>query len=151
MSAAVRSFILVLSLVFFALNCWFLYYIDHLQKKGCKCAESWRRSFMEFMLAVYVVLFLVGLIFPINHILVGFLLIAYAILVVTYIVITRQFIDLMSESNCTCATDSEAFWWLGFINIINIVVLFIIVLFALIGILFLSPARSSPARFTKRR
>lgn len=135
MSAAVRSGFSILALIFFALNCWFYYAIDKMQKNGCKCAEGWRRNFIEFMLAVFVILFIVGLIVPVNRYMVGILALLYLGLVVAYIVITRQFIDSMYATDCTCA-ETKALWWLGFINVVQIVFLFIAVLIALLGLLF---------------
>ena len=91
MSAAVRSGFSIFALIFFLLNVWFLYAVDKLGKNGCKCAEGWRRSFIEFMLAVFVILFIVGLIFPIGTYMVGILLFVYFAFFVAYIIITRQF------------------------------------------------------------
>ena len=151
MSAAVRSGFSILALVFFALNCYFLWFVDHIGKSGCKCAESWRRKYIEFMLAVFVILFLVGLLFPVNRYMVGILSLVYFGLVVAYIVITRQFIDSMSSARCTCATDSNAFWWLGAINTLQIIFLFIAVLFALMGLLFASSSSTKKSSSSKRR
>jgi hypothetical protein len=125
-----------------------LYFIDNLHSNGCQCAENWRRKYIEFMLAVFVILFIAGLVFPVSKYMVGILSLVYFILVVAYIVITRQFIDSLTAAHCTCATDSNAFWWLGAINILQIVALFIGVLFALLGLLFTSSKKSS---YSKRR
>lgn len=150
MSAAVRTAFSIIALIFFALNCWFVYSIDKLQKVGCKCAEGWRRSFIEFMLAVFIVLFIAGLIFPVGKYMIGILAVVYFALVVAYIVITRQFIDSMHDTNCTCA-DTNAIWWLGFVNIAQIIFLFMVVLFMLIAILFRgNNERSSARRFYRR-
>ena len=142
MSAVVRSGFSLLALIFFALNVWFLYAVDKLRKGGCQCAESWRRNFIEFMLAVFVILFIAGLVFPVNKYMVGILGLIYFGLVVAYILITRQFIDSLYASHCTCA-ETDAIWWLGLINIVQIVFLFLGVLFALLGLLFHSRSKGS--------
>ena len=149
MSAIIRTVFVVLSLVFFALNVWFLYFIDHLDNRGCQCAEGWRRKFIEFMLAVFVLLFLIGLFFPIGKYMGGIVALVYFALVVAYIVIVRQFIESLTTSGCKCATDTNAFWWLSAINILQIVVLFLAVLLMLMAILF--TGKIAPSSSNKRR
>ena len=140
MSAAVRSGFSIFALIFFLLNVWFLYAVDKLGKNGCKCAEGWRRSFIEFMLAVFVILFIVGLIFPIGTYMVGILLFVYFAFFVAYIIITRQFIDTMYSTDCTCA-ETAAIWWLGLINIIQIIWLIIAVILVLMALLFMTKGK----------
>lgn len=95
--------------VFAVLNAWFLYYIEQLKEHGCQCAIGWRRTVMQASLTVFVfsaAISLLGLSMGWNHnntLLSVILSVVLLSVSVTYIVITRQFIEHIEEIKCTCA------------------------------------------------
>lgn len=134
MALAIKLIVLFISIGFFALNVWFLTYVYELEKKGCKCAMGWRRQFMEFTLALIVLLTIVGLFinWPANFM---WLALAYQALIIVYIFVTRGFINDMNESRCDCA-HTDAFKWLNVVNIIQLVYLAIIFTILLMSVVF---------------
>ena len=124
---ALRIFAVLVNVAFILLNAWFLMYVYELEKRGCKCAIGWRRSFMELMMAVYVVMGVVTCFGPVAPV-VSLLL---APLSLIYVIVTRQFINQMDSTACTCA-ETEAFKVLNVINWIQIG--FLVLVFVLVAL-----------------
>ncbi|GAX85682.1 hypothetical protein CEUSTIGMA_g13096.t1 [Chlamydomonas eustigma] len=109
----VYGLVLALSVVMLILNAWFLYYVYELEKRGCKCALGWRRTFIEVYLALFFLSIVVGFFLSVDG---GkWMALAMSILLLVYVVVTRQFIDQMRQTHCTCA-ETDAFNWLNIIN-----------------------------------
>lgn len=142
MFLVIRLLMILLALAMFALNIWFLVYIDRLKRTGCQCAEGWRRTFMEFMLYVLILLFVVSFFVPNWAMALPIVFAVYVVLIIFYIVVTRQFIEQIVASNCKCA-DTDALWWLSLINNIQVVGLFLVVLAFLMALLFTGRPRRS--------
>ena len=114
----------ILDIARIVLNAFFLYYTYHLQKSGCSCAMNWRRTFMEVSLFIFVLLGLLRLFGMRRNVWVDMF---DAILFVTYVVITRQFLLMMKRSQCYCARN-KTFKWLDIINYLQIVMLCLLLL-----------------------
>jgi TRAP-type mannitol/chloroaromatic compound transport system permease large subunit len=131
----VRVVFVVIGLGMIALNSWFLYYVDQLERSGCKCAMGWRRSVMEAALALFVLAALVGLFvnwqthFPL-------LALLYMSIVLTYIFVARNFIMEIKETHCDCA-QSDAFKVLNVVNWIQLFFVAVLVLTLLLKMAFL--------------
>jgi hypothetical protein len=124
--AIVRVVFALLSIGMIALNGWFLYYVDQLEKRGCKCALGWRRSVMEGSLALFVLAAIVGLFvdwrvhFPI-------LALMYMAVVLTYVFVARDFITQIKSTHCDCA-EADAF---KVLDVVNWIQLFFVAVFLL--------------------
>jgi hypothetical protein len=112
------------------LNIYFLYYMDRLDKEGCKCALGWRRQFVEVCLVYMLATQVLGFLFmrsPLIQIINMFVFVAY-------VIVARQFISRVEATHCDCA-EKPAFGVLRFINTIQLFILalaFVAVLFRLL-------------------
>ena len=131
--AALKVVVLLAGLGMIALNAWFLFYVDRLEKRGCKCAMGWRRRFIEVSLLLFVIMQAIGLFVNWqDHFL--WLSLAYQLLYISYVFVTREFIQEMKSSACECA-ETEAFEWLDVVNIIQIALLALALVVVLSGVL----------------
>jgi diacylglycerol kinase len=112
--------ILAIPIIMLLLNAWFLYYIYELKRRGCNCAIGWRRNFIELYLVLFFLAIVLALVLPTEQ--AKWVSLTMSILLFVYVVVTRQFIDQMDQTNCTCA-QTDAFSWLNVINWIMIVVI----------------------------
>ena len=138
----------VLSLAMIALNAMFLYYMDQLKRDGCKCAMNWRRMFAEGTLALLVVVGLADMFgYNITNVWVRMLT---AVVFVSYVVITRQFIHMVQETHCSCA-NSKTFAVLNIVNYIQIAVLCFVLLEVVIRVGTSASALPLPSSLPKKR
>lgn len=127
------------------LNALFLYYIYQLSNRGCKCADDWRRTFMEFSLAVFLIFNVVNIfISPIKMPI--FLAVAFVLFSIIYIIIARQFVNRMKREVCDCATHSIVFKTLDYFNMFQIVGLVLGVVILVIAVIVSGTTTSSPPR-----
>jgi hypothetical protein len=148
--AFVRVIFFVLSLGMIALNAWFLYYVDQLEKRGCKCAFGWRRQVMEGSLALFIIMSIVSLFvdwaghFPLLSIL-------YMAVLFMYIVVARGFISQMKETHCECA-ETDAFRVLDVVNWIQLYFVAVVVLAIVLKVAYLiTVGRGSVSAVSRRR
>lgn len=124
-----RIFVVLLSVAMILLNAWFLYYMDRLERDGCKCAQGWKRSFIQFSLMVFIALAVLSYFVNVRGgkwFGIGLMLQAITI---AYVLVTREFIHDIKEDHCLCA-ETPAFKVLNFVNIVQLLILGVSILYA---------------------
>ena len=141
----------IIAVAMLVLNSIFLYYTYELQQKGCTCALTWQRKFMEVTLFLFIiinVLNIVGWNYTSPWIKLFMVLVTVA-----YVVVTRQFIQDVKNKQCTCA-DTRAYDVLNVVNYIQIALLVISLVLLVFSMIFISTAinkLSSPPTLGPRR
>jgi hypothetical protein len=121
LQAALRLFFVLLGAAMFLLNAWFLYYMDRLERDGCKCAQGWKRTFIQISLIAFLFMALVSIFVNVEgHWFVVAVL--FQALTISYVLITRQFITEIKSEQCLCA-ETPAFKVLDVVNMAQLVLL----------------------------
>lgn len=133
------------------LNSYFLWFLSHLSGKNCECSHSWRRKFLEYSLALFISLVILSLVGITAEGMGGILGAVLSLILLgvdlAYIIITRQYIDELSNTRCTCATHKTAYEALNLWNILQILLLVFCVVSCIFVVLFSRPVgRSSSSR-----
>ncbi len=125
---------LITLIITITLNVLFLYYTNKLDKDGCKCAMRWERIFMMVSLIFFIALGLISTLYYLK--LPIWLGLVNSIVIVSYLIITRKFINEMKRDKCKCATKNKIFKILDVYNIIQfaMLALSIFILICLIGV-----------------
>jgi hypothetical protein len=130
LSAGIHSAMLValfLQTLWIVLIAYFVYYFQHLEAIKCKCAISWRSNVLRGVLIAMILILVLKMFLRGQY---GFLLyILHIALVLTFIVVSRQFLSQTHRLRCDCAK-VPAF---RVLDVVNIVMIF---LFALVVILY---------------
>ena len=85
-----------------ALNAYFLYHVDRLERTGCKCAYGWQRGVMEVTLALFVIAGIIGIFINWqSHFPVLAIIMVFAGLL--NVVVTRDFLMRVKSADCKCA------------------------------------------------
>jgi hypothetical protein len=134
---------LVLSVTYVALNSIFLYYLLTLDRQTCGCAFTWRRIYVAASLAVVLVLSVTNAIAA-SAGRQGSPLVSFAtfVFILSYVVVTRQYITSIESSNCTCA-EKPAFKMLKVINYIQIASILLVMLVGVALLLVIGTSKSS--------
>lgn len=112
--AVFRAMMVVLSVAMLAINAYFLYYMDRLERDGCKCAQGWKRTFVEGSLILW-------LASAVIHIFVGLDSTWFwvgpivQLVILANIFVTRAFIMQIKSGQCACAK-TDAFKLLNIVN-----------------------------------
>jgi hypothetical protein len=128
------------SIVMVFLNSLFLYFTYELEKQGCECAMNWQRMFMMISLLVFITysLFLIlAMRVPV------WAALGMLALMISYVIITRNFIIKMKHESCKCATSNKIFKILDVFNWVQIVLLTIWIILA-ITIVIMSISNAQP-------
>ena len=140
--AAIRILSVVVSLGIIALNSVFLYYTYELEQNGCECAMNWRRRFMEMCLFLFVALGIANLLGWRENVWVWLL---FAALFVAFVIVTREFVNLMKSKSCACAQRSDVFKVLDVWNMFLIFWLVLVVIRVIFVVSAMSAMSSTPA------
>ena len=116
-----RLFFVLLGITMFLLNAWFLYYMDRMERDGCKCAQGWKRSFMQFSLIAFLSMAVVSLFINVSGHWLG-VSVLFQALTIAYVIVTRSFISDVKSDHCQCA-ETKAFRVLDLVNMIQLVLL----------------------------
>ena len=131
-----RYITFVLASVVIALNSWFIYYMHELKKNGCKCALSWRRTFIEACLVIQIALSVTSLFVNFGatkyHL---YVLVAINAINLAYVIVARQFIHNVKHGDCKCA-DAKALTVLNWYNWFQIVSLIVGIVITFVAIAF---------------
>ena len=124
-------FTLVIKLIFASLYAWMVIWLHSLSVKGCTCAMTWKKTFLEVMFAIALLLlvasFFVTIPLP--------LAILSSLFLIVGVVITRIFIiEIKRDDECACA-DTLSLQTLNILNYIQIFMLVLVVL-ATVALLF---------------
>lgn len=142
----------IITIVFTVLNALFLYYVYQLHNQGCKCAMDWRRTFMEFSLAIFLLFNVATILFtPLK--MPWWLVVILNCFTIAYVIITRQFVNKMKRDECACATHNVVFQTLDYFNMFQIVLVVVLVCIVVpMGIWVLANKKdvSVPAKRTKK-
>ena len=148
-TSVIRIVAITLSFLFIALNAWFLYYVEELKKQGCQCAMGWRRTFVQASLMVFLVFGVLGLFmnwsrhFP-------WLVFLLNLISLAYIVVTREFIEQVKASHCTCA-ETDAFDVLNWLNMFQIIMLVAVVIMFIIALITVASIKRKGGKAGKAR
>lgn len=124
--AIMRVIIVVVSLFMLAINAYFLYYMDRLERDGCKCSQGWKRTFIEISLIVWLTSAVINIFVDLNStwFWIGPII---QLIILANIFVTRAFIIQIKSGNCECAK-TKAFRILNIVNIVQLVLLAIALL-----------------------
>ena len=142
--AIARVVFAVLVVTMIALNMWFLYYVEQLKAKGCKCALGWRRTFIQASLFLFIALAIVGLFVNWKNYFM-WLNLAVTVIFIAYVVITREFIIDVKSASCKCA-ETAAFKTLDVVNILQIALMVVSVVGNLIALFVTADAIKGAAK-----
>lgn len=146
--AAIRILSVVVSLGIIALNSVFLYYTYELEQNGCECAMNWRRRFMEMCLFLFVALGIANLLGWRENVWVWLL---FAALFVAFVIVTREFVNLMKSKSCACAQRSDVFKVLDVWNMFLIFWLVLVVIRVIFVVSAMSAIRNDASGATVSR
>jgi len=116
---------LFLQTLWIVLIAYFVYYFQRLEAIKCKCAISWRSNVLRGVLIAMILLLVLKMFLRGQY---GVLLyILHIALVLTFIVVSRQFLIKTRSLRCDCAK-VPAFRVLDIVNIIMIFLLALVVI-----------------------
>ena len=125
-----RILFVALGIAMFLLNAWFLYYMDQLERSGCKCAQGWKRTFIQFSLIAFILMAVVSTFVNVDGHWFG-IAVLFQALTIAYVIVTRSFIVEVKSDKCLCA-ETKAFRVLDIVNMIQLVLLGVSLVAALI-------------------
>lgn len=113
-----RAIMILLPLAMLVINAYFLYYMDRLERDGCRCSMGWKRTFIEASLIVWMVAVVVQLFMSIEStwFWIGPLV---QIIILANIFVTRSFISQIKSEHCKCA-ETKAFKMLNIVNAVQL-------------------------------
>jgi len=114
------TFITVIQIIFVALYAWMIIWMRNLSAKGCKCAVTWKKTFIEILFGISLVMFFASFFFNIPMHLTTLLFVFFII----GVSITRMFITEIRRDECACA-DTLSLKVLDVINYLQITILII--------------------------
>ena len=134
LNATFRILFLMLVLIQIAwimLFAYFLHYFQKLKEVGCKCAIGWRSKVLQVVMLSMIGLLVLQMALRGKY--GGVLSLVQFLLVITFIVVTRQFLHATRSTQCVCA-QTTAFRALDIVNIIMIFMLVLMLLRTFAGI-----------------
>ena len=63
---AVRILVILFNITMIILNAWFLYYMDQLERDGCKCAQGWKMTFVQASLILFITIAILSFFINVN-------------------------------------------------------------------------------------
>jgi hypothetical protein len=127
---AVMLVTLIQQILWIVLFSYFLYYFQYLKAIQCKCAIGWRNSVLQAVLIGMILMFVLRMYLRGQRVVL--LSIIQFAMIITFIIVSRQFLNKTRNMNCECAY-VRAF---RVLDIVNIIMIFLLVL-ALLSSLFI--------------